>query len=260
MDLMTNAWRRRIGFMCPSVLETTIPNFVSFAPEGVGICAITSNIDDWDKNEFERAMSKVVADAKSLATRGVDYIIFSGGPLLTSRGKGADIELRNRIMDATGLDATTTITSAVRALEYLNIKRVALLTPFPQHVQRATIDFLHAHDFDVVKDDSMDIHFRALHKVVPDEIYRRAGALLKSAPQTEGLYIPCPQWAAQKAVEAIERDFGKPVVSCDPADFWMAFRSLGIHDRIENHGVLLRSLSERRDTPQASSAAVRLAS
>jgi len=112
MDLMVNAWRRRIGFMCPSVLETTIPNFTSFAPEGVGICAITSNIEDWDKNEFERAMNKVVADAKSLATRGVDYIIFSGGPLLTSRGKGADIELRNRIMDATGLDATTTISQS----------------------------------------------------------------------------------------------------------------------------------------------------
>jgi maleate cis-trans isomerase len=260
MDLMVNAWRRRIGFMCPSVLETTIPNFTSFAPEGVGICAITSNIEDWDKNEFERAMNKVVADAKSLATRGVDYIIFSGGPLLTSRGKGADIELRNRIMDATGLDATTTITSAVQALEYLNIKRVAMLSPFPQHVQRATIDFLRAHDFDVLKDDSMDIHFRALHKVGPDEIYRRAGALLTSTPEADGLYIPCPQWPTQKAVEAIERDYGKPVVTCDPADFWMAFRSLGIHDRIENHGILLRSLSERRDTPPASGAAVRLAS
>ena len=53
MNLMLNSWRRRIGFICPSVLETTIPNFTSFAPEGVGLCAITSNIRDWDKGEFE---------------------------------------------------------------------------------------------------------------------------------------------------------------------------------------------------------------
>jgi hypothetical protein len=34
-----------------------IPNFTSFAPEGVGLCAITSNIRDWYQGEFERAMN-----------------------------------------------------------------------------------------------------------------------------------------------------------------------------------------------------------
>ena len=243
MDLMLNSWRRRIGFICPSVLETTIPNFTSFAPEGIGLCAITSNIRDWDKGEFERAMNQVVADAQSLATRHVDYIIFSGGPLLTSRGKGADIELTTRMAEATGLPCTTTIMSAVRALKHLDIHRVAVLTPFPAHVQQATIEFLRAHNLDVVKDDSMDIGFRELHKVLPADIYRRAGALLTSAPEADGLYIPCPQWPAQKAVAAIERDYGKPAVACDPADFWMAFSALGIRDRIEGHGRLLQSLS-----------------
>jgi maleate cis-trans isomerase len=244
MDLMLNGWRRRIGFICPSVLETTIPNFTSFAPEGVGLCAITSNIRDWDKGEFERAMNQVVKDAQSLATRHVDYIIFSGGPLLTSRGKGADIALAERITEATGLPATTTIMSAVRALKHLDIHRLVLLTPFPEHVQKATIEFLRAHNLDVLKDDSMDIGFRDLHKVLPSEIYHRAGKLLASTPEADGLYIPCPQWPAQKAVVAIERDYGKPVVSCDPADFWMAFSAMGIRDRIEGHGRLLQSLSE----------------
>ena len=244
MDLMLNGWRRRIGFICPSVLETTIPNFTSFAPEGVGLCAITSNIRDWDKGEFERAMNQVVKDAQSLATRHVDYIIFSGGPLLTSRGKGADIALAERITEATGLPATTTIMSAVRALKHLDIHRLVVLTPFPEHVQKATIAFLRAHNLDVLKDDSMDIGFRDLHKVLPSEIYHRAGKLLSSTPEADGLYIPCPQWPAQKAVVAIERDYGKPVVSCDPADFWMAFSAMGIRDRIEGHGRLLQSLSE----------------
>jgi maleate cis-trans isomerase len=186
----------------------------------------------------------VVVDAQSLQTRGVDYIIFSGGPLLTSRGKGADIGLTDRITEATGLPSTTTIMSAVRALKHLDIHRLVVLTPFPEHVQKATLAFLRSHNLEVLKDDSMDIHFRELHKVLPSEIYHRAGKLLSNTPEAEGLYIPCPQWPAQKAVEAIERDFGKPVVSCDPADFWLAFRTLGIRDRIDGHGRLLQSLSE----------------
>jgi maleate cis-trans isomerase len=244
MDLMLNGWRRRIGFICPSVLETTIPNFVSFAPEGVGLCAITSNIRDWDRGEFERAMNQVVRDAQSLQTRGVDYIIFSGGPLLTSRGKGADTDLTDRMTEATGLPSTTTIMSAVRALKALDIHRLVVLTPFPEHVQKATLDFLRAHNLEVLADDSMNIGFRELHRVLPSDIYHRAGKLLSAHPDAEGLYIPCPQWPAQKAVVAIEKDYGRPVVSCDPADFWMAFRALGIRDRIEGHGRLLHSLSE----------------
>lgn len=243
MDLMLNGWRRRIGFICPSVLETTIPNFTRIAPDGVGLCAITSNIRDWDKGEFERAMNQVVQDAQSLATRGVDYIIFSGGPLLTSRGKGADVALTERITEATGLPATTTIMSAVRALNHLDIHRLVVLTPFPEHVQAATLAFLRAHNLEVLADESMNIGFRELHKVQPADIYHRAGRLLAQHPEAEGLYIPCPQWPAQKAVAAIERDYDRPVVACDPADFWMAFRALGIRDPIEGHGRLLASLS-----------------
>ena len=36
-----------------------------------------------------------------------------------------------------------------------------------------------------------------------------------------------------------------PVVTGAHADYWEAFRSLGIHDRIEGHGRLMLSLSEQ---------------
>jgi len=57
----------------------------------------------------------------------------------------------------------------------------------------------------------------SLQEVPPHEIYRFAGSVLAAAPDADGLYVPCPQWQAQEAVEAIERDFGKPVIAGDPA-------------------------------------------
>ncbi len=45
------------------------------------------------------------------------------------------------------------------------------------------------------------------------------------------------------AAPLIEKECGVPVVTGAHADYWEAFRSLGIHDRIEGHGRLMASLS-----------------
>ena len=54
------------------------------------------------------------------------------------------------------------------------------------------------------------------------------------------------------AAPLIERECGVPVVTGAHADYWEAFRSLGINDRIEGHGRLMASLSE---TPKVAVAA-----
>ncbi|OGP20033.1 MAG: hypothetical protein A2038_10475 [Deltaproteobacteria bacterium GWA2_57_13] len=55
--------------------------------------------------------------------------------------------------------------------------------------------------------------------------------------------MPCPQWPVADVVEILERDIQKPVVASDPADFWSAFRRLGIRDHITGYGRLLASLA-----------------
>jgi maleate cis-trans isomerase len=68
--------------------------------------------------------------------------------------------------------------------------------------------------------------------------------VLASAPAADGVYIPCNQWSAADAAPLIESGLGIPVVTGAHADYWEAFRSVGIHDRIAGHGKLMLSLSE----------------
>ena len=240
-----NGWRKRIGYISPSILETTAHDFFRFAPHGVGLVGITSNIETWSKEHFEGALARLVKDAASLATRKVDYIIYAGVPLLVARGKGADLELIESIRKATGLDSTTSVRAALDAMDWLGVRRIALATPYPAEVQRLTLQFLKAHDIEIVKEASMDVGFRVLQDVHPHEIYKFARGVFEAAPGAEAVYIPCPQWQAQEMVEALEHDISVPVIAGDPADFWAAFKSVGIHDRIEGYGALMRSLSER---------------
>jgi len=63
-----NGWRKRIGFISPSVHETTMHDFFQYKLEGVGIVGITSNIAGWIKGDFE-------GDSESEATRRISSAI-----------------------------------------------------------------------------------------------------------------------------------------------------------------------------------------
>ncbi len=238
-------WRKRIGLLSPTVIETAAYDFYRLAPEGVSMCATTSNIEHWSRENFQQhVLDPIVTAVKYLASRHVDYIIHTGMPVVTTRGKGFEDELVKRIEEVTGLPATTSIRSAIRALAHLGVRNLAVLTPYPQELHQSALSFLAASGFKVVGEHTMDVVFKQLQDVTPMQIFAAAKRLLTSAPTADGIYIPCNQWSAADSAPLIEDAFDRPVVTGAHADYWEAFRSLGINDRIEEHGRLMLSLSE----------------
>src|SRR5712691_9231919 len=229
-------WRKRIGLLSPTVIETAAYDFYRLAPDGVSMCATTSNIEHWSRENFDQhVLDPIVTAVRYLASRHVDYIIHTGMPVVTTRGKGFE--------DATGLPATTSIRSAIRALAHLGVRNVAVVTPYPQELHQSALSFLAASGFRVVAEHSEDVVFKELQDVTPAHIAAATKRVLAAAPAAEGVYIPCNQWSAADAAPLIEKECGVPVVTGAHADYWEAFRSLGINDRIEGHGRLMASLS-----------------
>ena len=133
-------WRKRIGLLSPSVIETTAYDFYKVAPDGVTMCATTANIEHWSTDNFkEHVLEPLVTAVKYLASRKVDFILHTGMPVVTTRGKGFEEEICRLITDTTGLPSSTSIRSAIRALSHLRIKNVALLSPYPQELHQSAI-------------------------------------------------------------------------------------------------------------------------
>ena len=238
-------WRKRIGILSPTVIETAAYDFYRFAPAGISMCAITANVEHWSKENFQQhVIDPLVSSAKYLASRNVDYIMHCGMPVVTTRGKGFEEEIVRTIADATGLPASTSIRSAIRALAHFGIRNVAVLSPYPEELHRSALSFLEASGFNVVAHHTMDVVFKRLQDVTPAQIAQAGERLLASAPSAEGLYIPCNQWSAADSAPMTEEKCGLPVVTGSHADHWEAFRCLGINDRIEGHGRLMASLGE----------------
>jgi maleate isomerase len=237
-------WRKRIGLLSPTVIETAAYDFYRLAPDGVSMCATTSNIEHWSRDNFKQhVLDPIVTAVKYLASRHVDYIIHTGMPVVTTRGKGFEEELVKQITDVTGLPATTSIRSAIRALAHLGLRNVAVVTPYPQELHQSALTFLTASGFRVVAEHTEDVVFKELQDVTPAHIAAVTKRVLAAAPAAEGVYLPCNHWSAADAAPLIEKECGVPVVTGAHADYWEAFRSLGIADRIEGHGRLMASLS-----------------
>lgn len=237
-------WRRRIGYITPSVMETAAYEFYKFAPEGIGLVAVSCNIEDWKEDEYQRGLKQADARADDLASRAVDYIIHGGGPLVFSRGRGYEQEIVDHITRRTGVPSTTTIKAAVDALHHLGAKKVAVASIYPDETNASLGRYLGQHEFEVTKLASHLVNFKRIYSVSISDIYRLAIETIASAPGTQALYMPCPQWPVCDVIEVIERDTGVPVVASTGANFFSAFKALGVRDRIEDHGVLLRSLSD----------------
>lgn len=239
-------WRRRIGYVTPSVMETAAYEFYKFAPEGVGLVAVSCNIEDWDDKQYERGLSQIDARVDDLASRAVDFIIHGGGPLVFSRGKGYEQEVVDYIVNRTGVPATTTIKAAVDGMKRLNASKVAVASIYPEKTNQVLGTYLEAHGFKVTGLATSPADFKRIYAVAPADIYRLATDTIKAAPGTEALYMPCPQWPVCDVIEAIEVDTGVPVIASTAANFFAAFSELGIREEIRGHGMLLHSLSKPR--------------
>lgn len=246
-------WRRRIGYIAPTVMEVVPYDFYRFAPEGVGLVGVTCNIDDWRPEEFENGLAQVTKAAGYLGSRGVDYIIHGGGPLVVARGKSFEEAIVKDIEKVSGVPATTGVRAGMEGLRAVGAMRgdasrkmrVAIASPYPPRHDEAMASYLASSGFEVVLTEGRDIGFKDLQNVPPTEIYRFARGVIERAGNIAALYMPCPQWQTAHTVDVLERDTGVTVVAYAHATFYAAFKTLGITDEIKGHGRLLASLSKR---------------
>lgn len=235
--------RNRIGYITPSVMETAAYEFYKFAPDGVGLVAVSCNIEDWNAQEYDKGLAQIDNRVDDLASRDVDFIIHAGGPLVFSRGKGYDQEVVKHIAERSGIPATTTIRAALDAMTHLEARKIAVASIYPDATNETLGRFLEDYGFTVTALANRPVDFKHIYDVPLETIRRFALETVEMAPGTEALYMPCPQWPVCDVIEDIERDTGCPVIASTSANFFAAFKALGINGRIDGHGQLLASLA-----------------
>jgi maleate isomerase len=133
---------------------------------------------------------------------------------------------------------TTPITAAFAALRALDARRIALLTPYREDINRFIRDYIEARGFAVpVMGSFNEEDDRKAARIDAASI---EGAVLElgRAPGVDAVFVSCTSLRLAGAVAGIEAALGKPVTSSNHALAWHCLRLAGIADRRAGSGTL----------------------
>ncbi|HLK82726.1 MAG TPA: hypothetical protein VKT99_14700 [Xanthobacteraceae bacterium] len=214
--------RARIGLIIPSVNRLTEPQFMHFAPPGLGIHVTRARIaGKWRKPLAELA-PVIAAAAGALADAGPDLIVYHCTDSSMREGLDGERRILDIVRRETGIEAISTSALVVEALNALGIKRLVTVSPYQDN--DAIIAYLRACGFTVVHDVALRLSGHEASGAPPG---RWVEATLDNArEEADGYFLSCTNTTQIEAIEELEAALGKPVVSSNQAVLWGAVKRL----------------------------------
>lgn len=236
-------WRARLGFLLPPGNPTVEPEMIALAPQGVSVHfhrmtahGATGSLEGQD--ERNRTMvDNIDGSIELLAMVNPDVIVVAHTATSYHLGRQGEADMLARLQKATGTRVVTAFGSVLRALERLNVRRLALGTPYSPEATLQGKAHLEAHGLEVVG-------FANLRGVtnIYEETAERAYSLarLVDREDAEVVFLSGTGLPTLPVLEMLEQDLGKPVVSSASAMMWHALRLAGVRQPISGFGRLLR--------------------
>jgi Maleate cis-trans isomerase len=233
-------WRAKIGRISPSPETVGCEEWRRALPEGVCLVETRTLLHDVTVEGLAETVKQVERAALELASAEVDVILQAGTAIAFFRGFGHDQDLSRRITAATGIKATTSLTAVVEALRVLGIKRPAIATSYLADIDSRLVDVLRQSGFEVAAIRGMGLKRSIdMGKIMPEETYRLAREVTRSATDADGIFISCGNLRSFEAIEGLESETGLPVVTSNQAGLWQTLRMVGISDQLPHLGQLL---------------------
>ncbi|MBI4529555.1 MAG: hypothetical protein HY695_37635 [Deltaproteobacteria bacterium] len=238
-------WRAKIGHVAPSRGDTLVYEFYQILRDGFLLLNTTGTIRRLVDDHLERQLQRIEEATVDLAETGAEFIIIGGSPIFTRLGHGSDREVAARLEAKAGVPVTAGMTCEVEALRHMGIRKVVVAAPYPDTLTKRAADFLTASGFEVLGAKGLGIELNADLGNLPEyAAYRIAREVYFSAPEADGIFLPCNRWPTVSIISLLEKETGKPALSSTLCNIWYALHRLHIREDIRGYGRLLESLAK----------------
>jgi maleate cis-trans isomerase len=229
---------RRIGVLLPSSNSVQEADFWRALPPGFTLHVARMGLSNVEADSTLRVVQEIEAESKKLADADVDVIVFGATAPSSRNGIGYDRELIERISGASGKPATTASTALLAALRALGANSIVLAAPWSEAINQTTAAFIEANGFKVLAQGALGlVRNLEIGLLDPQSAYDLARRI--DRPDADAVMLACGNWSTLPAIERLERDLGKPVLTTNQVTLWHAFKLLGAAP-LPGLGVLFR--------------------
>jgi maleate cis-trans isomerase len=226
--------RAKIGMMFPSANFVAEPQMNAMLPAGVSLHATRLHLDS---DNFMSMLERTEEAAGLLADAEVDVIAFHCTGVTMYDLSVVD-QVKRRIASVTPIKTVVTADAVVEALERFGATRIVLVTPYLQDTNEREKAFLAHHGVTVLADRGLQLSSAAAFgAVTPQQWYDHVLAMQR--PDADAYFLSCTAIKSSEAIDALEAELGKPVISSNQVVLWAALRAAGITEPIPGFGSLM---------------------
>ena len=139
-----------------------------------------------------------------------------------------------------GCYITTPITSAIKAINKMKIKKIAIFTPYPDSVNKSVFEYFSKEKIEVLSFSSFNLDSDLeIGKVDPNYLLEVLTKMEIS--DAEGLFVSCTALPVLKILDQVETKIKKTVLSSNQTLIWDSIRSVGYKNPVTGYGKLFRN-------------------
>ena len=134
---------------------------------------------------------------------------------------------------------TTPITSAIKALRTLGIKKISIFTPYTKMINDSVVDYFKKENITVNSLTYFDIDSDLdIGKVDQDYLFEVLSKI--DLEDSDALFVSCTALPVLSIIEKLEKRLDKVVLSSNQTLIWDTFNAIGYKNNIEGFGKLFK--------------------
>jgi len=177
--------------------------------------------------ELSALENSVYSEAEKLATAEVDIIVYgcTSGSFIRGHKQYAAIE--EEVEKSFGIPCVATAGAVVRALNHLNSKKIALVTPYTFEITEVERRFLVAHGFETLSTYYASIKENTvIGRVSDEEVFK--WVVKQPDKNADAVFVSCTNLSTFRVLGKIEQTLDIPAVSSNSATLWSVVTRLGV--------------------------------